>query len=184
MEHFYRNIQGWFTFPTLYSEAVRQAKENSYFVEVGTWKGCSAAFMAVEIINSGKNIKFDCVDTWEGSEEHNIKTASEKEKLYEEFLSNIEPVKHIINPVRCSSVEASKQYLDNSLDFVFIDAGHDYKSVMEDLVHWYPKVKKGGIISGHDYFHEWPEVVKAVNDFFKNKTLLANSKEVSWMHYK
>ena len=42
----------------------------AHFVEVGSYKGRSTSFMAVEIANSGKQIKFDCVDTWEGSPEH------------------------------------------------------------------------------------------------------------------
>ena len=60
VEHFEAKIAGWFTFPNFYRLLVEQAKENFHFVEVGTWKGKSAAFLAVEIINSGKTIHFDC----------------------------------------------------------------------------------------------------------------------------
>ena len=64
MEHFYQKIgEDWFTYPNLYKKMVSDANENSHFVEVGVWKGRSAAFMAVEIINSKKDIKFDCIDT-------------------------------------------------------------------------------------------------------------------------
>lgn len=49
------------------------------------------------------------------------------------------------------SVEASRIIRDESLDFVFIDAGHDYESVKPDLEHFCKKVRKGGLISGHDY---------------------------------
>jgi hypothetical protein len=54
MEHFYQEIEGWFTFDGLYQNMVHGSPENSHFVEVGTWKGGSAAFMCVEIINSKK----------------------------------------------------------------------------------------------------------------------------------
>ena len=55
MEHFYQKIgEDWFTYPNLYKKMVSDANENSHFVEVGVWKGRSAAFMAVEIINSKK----------------------------------------------------------------------------------------------------------------------------------
>lgn len=58
MEHFYKTLgENWFTYPTLYSNMVEKYPTNSHFVEVGTWKGMSAAYMAVEIINSGKDIK-------------------------------------------------------------------------------------------------------------------------------
>ena len=42
----------------------------AHFVEIGSYKGRSSSYMAVEIVNSGKSITFDCVDTWKGSEEH------------------------------------------------------------------------------------------------------------------
>ena len=48
----------------------------------------------------------------------------------------------------------------NSLDFVFIDASHIYKYVAEDIDLWEPKVKKGGLVSGHDL--DFPDVKKAV----------------------
>jgi predicted O-methyltransferase YrrM len=174
MQHFYQNIgQNWFTYPNLYARVVAEFTEGSHFVEVGSWKGRSAAFMAVEIHNSGKKIKFDCIDTWEGSAEHTDPTLPSyepllevKDGLYNDFLKNISPVKHIINPVKMTSVEASNLYKDSSLDFVFIDAAHDYDNVLLDISNWSKKVKVGGILSGHDY--SWSEDVKrAVHTFFK-----------------
>lgn len=164
MEHFYQNIQGWFGYQEFYSEIVKSASDNSHFVEVGTWKGTSAAFMAVEIINSGKKIKFDCVDTWEGSIEHAEYDCVKNKTLFEEFLKNIEPVKNYINPVKLPSSEAVKKYEDKSLDFVFIDAAHDYENVFLDVSNWYGKIKSGGILSGHDCFY--PPVNSAINDFW------------------
>ena len=63
-----------------------------------------------------------------------------------------------------TSVEASKLYEDGSLDFIFIDGAHDYKSVKEDVEHWFPKLKIGGYISGDDY--AWPSVSSAVDEYF------------------
>jgi len=68
------------------------------------------------------------------------------------------------------SIEQSAKIEDNSLDMVYIDAAHDYDSVIADLNAWYPKVKFGGFISGHDY-HDKFEVKKAVGDFNKNYNL-------------
>jgi cephalosporin hydroxylase len=59
---------------------------------------------------------------------------------------------------------------DNSLDFVFIDASHDYQSVKQDIEAWLPKVRSGGIIAGHDYEpNEFPGVVQAVNEAFNGR---------------
>lgn len=53
--------------------------------------------------------------------------------------------------LRMTSEEAAKVIPDASLDFVYLDARHDYASVKEDIAFWYPKVKPGGVIGGHDY---------------------------------
>ena len=54
--------------------------------------------------------------------------------------------------VRNFSYEGSLEFEDNYFDFIYIDAAHDYDSVVEDLNAWWPKLKEGGIFSGHDYF--------------------------------
>lgn len=52
----------------------------------------------------------------------------------------------------------------SELDFVYIDAAHDYESVCSDIAHWAPKVKRGGLICGHDYGKE-SGVKEAVDEF-------------------
>lgn len=168
MDHFYQNIgEDWFTYAPLYKEMVETNSDGAHFVEVGSWKGRSASYMAVEIHNSNKKIKFDCVDTWKGSSDEEFHMNDElvkSDKLYEEFIKNTNSVAHIINPVRMASTEASKLYEDNSLNFVFIDACHTYECVKEDIIHWLPKVKNGGMLSGHDF--NSPDVQKAVVESF------------------
>lgn len=172
MEHFYQNLEGWTHFAPFYFDVVKQAKENSHFVEVGSWKGKSASLMGVEIINSGKKIKFDCVDTWNGSEEHldpnnwafepNL---SKPDWLYNLFLENTKPIKEYINPIRLPSLDACKLYEDKSLDFVFIDAAHDYENVCKDIDAWLPKIKKGGILAGDD-IQSGNDIERAVKEKF------------------
>jgi cephalosporin hydroxylase len=189
MEHFYHNIQGWFTYPNLYSEMVNRALVPAHFVEVGVWKGTSAAYMAVEIANSGKTIKFDCIDTWEGSEEHldpassafELNLLTNQDWLYDTFITNMKPVQEWYTPYRMESLQAVKLYQPASLDFVFIDAAHDYQSVLADIQAWFPKVK--GSIAGHDY--SWSEEVKqAVHDFFDPLGLEVRETEGCWVVYK
>lgn len=76
--------------------------------------------------------------------------------------------------VRASSLEAAKLVPDGSLDFVFIDGAHDYESVKEDIHAWYPKVRMGGILSGHDYYQGKSGgmgVIEAVDEFVKEHDL-------------
>lgn len=53
--------------------------------------------------------------------------------------------------VRDYSVAAAARVRDGSLDFVYIDARHDYAGVLEDLRAWYPKLRVGGLVAGHDF---------------------------------
>lgn len=170
MDHFYNTTEGesWFDYEDLYKEVVARFPTGAHFVEVGTWKGRSACYMAVEIINSGKRIKFDCVDTWAFVPTQKDLTFDLYGDLYTTFLKNINPVKEYVTPVRAVSWEAANYYADKSLDFVFIDAAHDYESVSKDIAAWYPKIKDGGALGGHDY-NPHAGVFNAVNDFFKDK---------------
>lgn len=175
MEHFYQNIHGWSNgIETLYPYIVSLAPINkpSYFVEVGSWRGRSSALMAVEIIRSKRPIWFDCVDTWKGSldeDAHQLDPAVINDTLYNEFIENIKPVWNYCRPKRMTSVEAAGTYADKSLDFVFIDAGHDYDSVKADILAWQPKIRPGGILAGHDYYHDPNSgVCRAVNELLTN----------------
>lgn len=166
MIHFYQQIPGWFSFRTLYAETVRQARDGAHFVEVGSWKGRSAAFMAVEIINSGKRIRFDCVDTWLGSKEpkHESDPSVKNGTLFEEFCRNTTPVKNALRIIRQPSIEAARLYEPGSLDFVFIDAAHDYDNVRADIAAWWPKVTVGGDLAGDDALFKG--VSRAIDEAF------------------
>lgn len=74
--------------------------------------------------------------------------------------------------IKKTSMEAVKDFNDESLDFIFIDANHDFEWVNEDIREWSKKVKKGGIVSGHDYSqHHFEGVVRAVNGFIKENDI-------------
>lgn len=66
-----------------------------------------------------------------------------------------------------STNDAARVVPDGSLDFVFIDAGHNYPEVREDIMRWAPKVREGGWVGGHDYHaRKFPGVVRAVKEHF------------------
>jgi cephalosporin hydroxylase len=181
MEHFFQNIHGWFNFISIYNYVIEDGEDGDHFVEVGAWKGRSAAYMAVNIANSNKKIKFDVVDTWQGSEEHKDDDSVKNDNLYQEFLTNMEPVKDYYRPLRMTSLEAAAQYPDDSLSFVLLDASHTYKDVAADIEAWLPKVKSGGILAGDDYHHTWQGVVDAVDELLPDAEIIDN---VSWAYRK
>ena len=155
--------ENWFNYPSVYKLIVANAKNNSKFVEVGSWKGRSSAYMLVEIINSKKNIQLTSVDSWPEEEIYNIYLNN-----MAEFVKNKDLYQHI----RGSSVEGAEHFENNSLDFVFIDACHLYECITLDIETWMPKVKKGGVLAGHDYNLSDPTnpehagVIKAIDELF------------------
>lgn len=152
----YTDVVGWFDWHQIYDEQLTGFDRNqATMVEVGTFKGRSAIYLASEIKRRHKNVTLYCVDHWRGNaDEPNMAKMIEDAKgdFYPEFIRNINRtgVADYIKPLRMSSVEGAAQFADRSVDFVFIDAGHSYDDVKADLAAWYPKVKPGRSMAGHD----------------------------------
>lgn len=179
----YNDIFGWFNDQgqQLYNEVITKCPENSHFVEIGCFMGRSTVCMAQLIKSHNKSIKFDAVDHFKGSDEHY--ELLQNKSLFDIFKQNMidAEVIDLVNVFPLDSVSASKLYEDNSLDFVFIDAAHDYKSVILDIQHWLPKVKINGILAGDDYLPKlFPGVVRAVDEMFGPTRKTGHY----WVHWK
>ena len=134
--------------------------DNIVMVEIGSFAGVSSELFALHCK------ELYCVDLWDPYWE-----ITDKQRIeFAEFsFDNMSKNYENIHKVKKSSVEASKDFKDGSLDLVYIDAAHDYESVKQDILTWLPKIKKGGFIAGHDYRYD-PNigVYNAVNDIFVN----------------
>lgn len=175
------DIQGWFDFEDIYLKMIDQSVGPfPLFVEVGCWLGKSSAFMASAIKKSRKNIKLHCVDIWQltNDDKDLHRYVGSNIDLYSCFINNMRDVGvlDIITPVKSDSVAASLLYIDNSIDFVFIDANHSYEFVKKDILSWLPKVKSGGYIGGHDY-GTYLGVTRAVDELFDKKEIFG----ISWL---
>ena len=176
----WNEIPGYFEYQSFYNLCLKAVPENGTLVEIGSWMGKSTSCMGLLIKNLNRNVKFYSVDTWEGSnEEPHIeliqKLKAQGKTLFGEFQKNIKScgVDDVIIPIRSTSILAAEQFEDNSLDFVHIDASHEYDDVLNDIKSWYPKVKPGGMITGDDYV--WSGVNKAVNEYFNNKMITVHN---------
>lgn len=165
----YLKIKGWFreTDRKVYELAVNNFQNNSVFVEIGCYMGRSTVAMAELIEVSKKIINFYAVDHFDGSSEHQNIPEIKQKKLFEIFLQNTDSIKHLFKLVKTSSEEAVFAFSDECVDFIYIDASHEFEFVFNDLNIWYPKMKKSGWISGHDY--KWESVKKAIETFCENK---------------
>jgi hypothetical protein len=83
--------------------------------------------------------------------------------------------------IRKTSLEAAND-MNEQIDICFIDARHTYESVKEDIGLWGNRLRKGGLLCGHDYNHpNFPGVTQAVNEFAKGKTLHLEDGYVWWV---
>lgn len=118
-------------------------------VEVGTFKG----EFAKTILSKWNGVLY-MVDPWReelGSEYTNGDYPEFKNKLYFQTIENTKEYQDRSFMLRGFSNQLIDLFEDESLDFVYIDANHAYDFVIEDIELWFPKVKKGGVVSGHDY---------------------------------
>lgn len=118
---------------------------NKIVCEIGTEKGKYAEQIA-QLAS-----KLYVVDLWKnypGYREH----VSDSE--YEDILAQAHKRldKYDVGFIRADSVSAAELFEDEYLDGIYLDANHEREAVYKDLVTWYPKVKKGGIIAGHDFY--------------------------------
>jgi len=163
MEHFYQNIPGWFSYEYIYKDMIEQATDNSLFVEIGSYKGKSAAYMTVEIANSGKDIKFECIDPMELMGDYLLIPQAEKDGYSsDDFHKRLESVKEYYHLNQMTSSKAVELYKDSSIDFIMIDGDHRYQGVKEDVLNFLPKMRPGGLMTGDDAFV--PEIIQAVKD--------------------
>lgn len=116
-------------------------------VEIGTYKGAFAEC----ICKNMPGIDLTVVDAWKVYRGYKDYGPSDLESVaYEETKKRSEEFGFKI--IRGWSLEAVQQFEDESLDCVFIDGNHDFRHVTEDVDEWSRKVKKGGIVAGHDFF--------------------------------
>jgi len=92
-------------------------------------------------------------------------TQEDQDAYYVEMYNNMKQFLDRVIFITRPSILASKLFEDEYFDYIYLDANHNYESVMTDQKSWFPKVKKGGFISGHDI--GYPDVIKAVNDFIE-----------------
>lgn len=143
-------------------------------VEVGSYAGESSAIWA----ESGVFEKIVCVDAWKNGYDK-YDAASNTTELAEKKFDEIAAKYPCIEKKKCDSKTAAKDFEDGSFDLVYIDAMHTYDAVKTDIEAWLPKVRKGGIISGHDYWSGRDGLVRAVDEKFGKPDRTFN--DSSWL---
>jgi hypothetical protein len=175
-------IPGWFQWRSAQEESVAHFPAGSRLIEVGTYVGRSLCSLAEVIDHSGKEITLIGVDTCRGSGPEGYRQKDYHGEMVQQGGGTFAGQLHR-NIIECGyadkviliiadSITASRQFSDRSIDWVHLDALHEYESVKADINAWLPKVKPGGWLSGDDYDEvKWPEVVSAVRDVLPSAQL-------------
>lgn len=150
---------------------IRQIKKYDYKVgaEIGVQRGNNL----FKILQEMPELEMYAVDIWSDKQVRfdgttdltDIKPNSAYQYVKSKKIENPERL-HLI---RDFSHQAYAKFNDKSLDFIFIDASHVYEDVKKDIELWYPKVKEGGMISGHDINMKGVSkaVSESINDWSK-----------------
>lgn len=123
------------------------------FVEVGVYTGASCAFLAQRLLERGGTFELYAVDLWDEVNTQTDYKRPVEPAIWEAFQERLrqENLTDCVRILKAESVAAATTFLDRSLDFVFIDANHEYAHVHADIKAWQPKLRTGGMLSGHDY---------------------------------
>jgi len=150
-------------------DRVELIKQIGYKCQVGVEVGSFKGEFAKEICKVWDGNLY-MVDVWRGlgdeymdASNHNIHTDA-----YAQAMKSIEGYENRAVMIRTDSYTASGIFPDERLDFVYIDANHAYDYVKDDILNWYPKVKKGGYLMGHDYI---------AMDWYNDPNFMANGKD-------
>jgi Methyltransferase domain len=155
---------------------------NGKGVEIGVCKG---DYSKILLEKSNLSTLFS-VDPWQNMSadiywDRNNVPQDENEERYQNVVREFKKYGDKSKILRMTSKDASPQFQDGELEFVYIDGNHSYEACKEDIQLWWPKVKKGGLFAGHDYVdgkvNESEFGVKsAVDEFVKanNQTLFVN----------
>jgi methyltransferase family protein len=168
-------IHGWFQWRSAQEEAAKQFSSGSCFIEVGTYLGRSICSLGEVIQLSGKTFRVIGIDTCRGSGPEGPRQKDYHGTVVEQYGGTFAGALHknildcgygeTISLMISDSITASKFFGDASVDWVHLDARHDYASVKADIRAWLPKIKPGGWLSGDDNDEiKWPEVVQAVHE--------------------
>lgn len=95
------------------------------------------------------------------------------------FFDNLDEFKDKLVVLQATSLTAARIAPDCFFDLVYIDGNHDLEPVTADITAWLPKVKPGGVISGHDYQGSWPGVIQAVDSILGGPDRVY--KDTSWV---
>lgn len=135
---------------------------------VGVELGVERGLFSEVLCQANPKLKLYSIDAWAAYKGYREHVSQDKiDAIYQDAIQRLKP--YNCELIKAYSCDAVRQFDDHSLDFVYIDGNHSFGNTAFDIEVWSRKVKKGGIIAGHDYIRRsdpgFNGVVDAVNTF-------------------
>lgn len=135
------NFSRWKELPVLFYELGFQ---------VGAEIGVEQGIYSDNLCKLIPGLKLYSIDAWTAYSGYRDHVSQEKlDRFYASAIERLAP--YNCDVIKSFSVPASEKFKNGSLDFVYIDGNHDFVNVTQDIHYWSPKVRKGGIVAGHDF---------------------------------
>ena len=142
-------------------------------VELGVWRG----EFAEQNLKIWRGNMYVLVDLWtpsdcvNGNRSHcvyggNLSDSGVAERSFDKMVTGLRMKRTRKAPdgsdryrmLQSSTTDAARHFADGTFDWIYLDATHTYAEAKRDLATWYPKVKVGGLVSGHDYQFQHQEI--------------------------
>lgn len=152
-------------------------------IKLGAELGVKEGKLAEYLLREYPDLHMVCIDLFAKRPPMDLQGYETYEKwdfaaITKEYMDRMMQFMSRVETLVMDTEEAALKYEDETFDFVFIDAEHTYEGVRDDIAAWYPKLKKGGIMAGHDFSHKWPGVERAVGEAFNLMTVVLGDDHV------
>ncbi len=187
------DLSGWGGDSPAFAELIHEIKP-ALIIEVGSWKGASAATMADAMASENLPGKILCIDTWLGALEFWADQSDPERFLalerqhgypsvYYRFLANVCHRGHsrriVPFPIHSSAAALWLMRTDLRADMIYIDGSHEEEDVYQDLLDYHPLLRPGGKIFGDDW--DWSGVRAAVERFAQEERLTVLHRHDKWI---
>ena len=155
----YQFTKDWFAWaPEVWKQLIPLLPERKSFLEIGSFEGRSMVWIAENMAVDGSHI--DCIDTWEGGEEHSKEDMAAVEERFNENAKQVNGyygASKLVGKFKGTSTKWLARFLDtpnrtnHEYDFIYIDGSHQAPDVLTDACMAWPLLKQGGLMVFDDY---------------------------------